>query len=228
MHAKARNKKTAYLVCQRSGFICLQLPPFVGSSFVSSFPLFSSFLSHFMCFISFPLWQLRRTKTTVLKLLRTAGLSLLLGTTKTWPRWFSSLFFFFPSADALCGDDEGDVDEGVLCWLSSRPCLCVFLLSTVSLSALSLVVFPPFLLFFLSFFFSVFFSRCSLFCFPFPFFHSNERIKKKINSLCSLRFLSTPSVLFFSFFCSLFSFSYCLPLLLFFLLLFRSVEEAYI
>jgi hypothetical protein len=38
-----------------------------------------------------------------------------------------SLFLFFPSADiALCGDDEGDGDENVLCWLSSRPCLCVF------------------------------------------------------------------------------------------------------
>ena len=100
-----------------------------------------------------------------------------------------------------------------------RQCRCRLSLS---------LFFLPFSSFFCLFFFSVFFSRCSLFCFPFPFFHSNERIKKKINSLCSLRFLFTPSVLFFSFFCSLFSFSYCLPLLLFFLLLFRSVEEAYI
>jgi len=43
-----------------------------------------------------------------------------------------SLFLFFPSADALCGDDEGDDDENVLCWLSSRPYLCVFLLLTVA------------------------------------------------------------------------------------------------
>jgi len=39
--------------------------------------------------------------------------------------WWS-LFLFFPSVDALCGDDEGDGDENVLCWLSSRPCLCFF------------------------------------------------------------------------------------------------------
>jgi hypothetical protein len=40
----------------------------------------------------------------------------------------------------------------VLCWLSSRPCLCVFLLSTVSLSALSLVTLLFFFHLFLIFF----------------------------------------------------------------------------
>ena len=88
----------------------------------------------------------------MLKLLRTAGCHCFWGQRKRWSRWFWSLFFFFPSADALCGDDEGDGDEGVLCWLSSRPCLYVFLLPIVSLSALSLVTLPSFLLFFCLFF----------------------------------------------------------------------------
>jgi len=56
--------------------------------------------------------------------------SLLLGTLKMMATPVHC-FFFLPSADALCGDDEGDGDENVLCWLSSRPCLCVFLLLTV-------------------------------------------------------------------------------------------------
>ena len=33
-----------------------------------------------------------------------------------------SFFYFLP----LHGDDEGDGNESVLCWLSSSPCLCVF------------------------------------------------------------------------------------------------------
>jgi len=36
------------------------------------------------------------------------------------------LFVFSPSADAFSRDDEDDGDEGVLCWWSCRPCLCVF------------------------------------------------------------------------------------------------------
>jgi len=42
------------------------------------------------------------------------------------PRRFWSLFVFSPSADAFSLDDEDDGDEGVLCWWSCRPCLCVF------------------------------------------------------------------------------------------------------
>jgi len=52
-------------------------------------------------------------KTTVLKLLRIADGHCFWGQRKRWPRWFWSLFFFFPSPNALCGDDEGDGDEGV-------------------------------------------------------------------------------------------------------------------
>jgi len=69
--------------------------------------------------------------------------------------WWS-LFLFFPSADALCGDDEGDDDENVQCWLSSRPCLCVFLLLTVAFCFLFSFVPLPFFLFF-SFLFPVLF-----------------------------------------------------------------------
>jgi len=77
--------------------------------------------------------------------------SLLLGTLKTMatPVLCS---FFFPSADALCGDDEGGGDENVLCWLSSRPCLCVFLLLTVAFCFLFFSRSSPFYLFLCSFF----------------------------------------------------------------------------
>jgi hypothetical protein len=87
--------------------------------------------------------------------------------------WWS-LFLFFPSVDALYGDDEGDNDENVLCWLSSRPCLCVFLLLTVAfcflcLASLSFLLVFPFSFFsVLSFLFLFFSSPFSpLFAAPF-------------------------------------------------------------
>ena len=94
---------------------------------------------------------------------------------------------FFPSADAFSWDDEDDGDEGVFCSWSCRPCLCVFLaFNSVVLMAFSALPFSRFFLFFFSRFF------CSL---PVPYgFHSNEG--KERNSLCSLHFISTPSVLF--------------------------------
>jgi len=103
---------------------------------------------------------------------------------------------FSPSADAFSQDDKDDGDEGMLCWWSCRPCLCVFLaFNSVVLMAFSALPLSCFFLFFFSRFF------CSL---PLPYgFHSNEG--KERNSLCSLHFISTPSVLFsFSFCCSLF------------------------
>jgi hypothetical protein len=92
--------------------------------------------------------------------------------------WWS-LFLFFPSVDALCGDDEGDGDENVLCWLSSRPCLCFFFCFWQWRSAFFFLSFLSFLFLpgFPSLFFLSFFSRFSLFspfffCFFFFFFRS--------------------------------------------------------
>ena len=85
--------------------------------------------------------------------------------------WWS-LFLFFPSVDALCGDDEGDGDENVLCWLSSRPCLCFFLLLTVAFcflfSFVPLLSFSAWLPF--SFFLVFLFSFFSVLSFLFLFF----------------------------------------------------------
>jgi len=151
MHAKAGNKRQlTWPASDRVffAFCCLRSQVLLMYLRSPYSPLFCLVL----CFLPLPLWWLRRTKTTVLKLLRTTGCHYFRGQQKRWPRWFWSLFFFFPSADAFCGDDEGDGDEGVLCWLSSRPCLCVFLLSTVSLSALSLVTLLFFFHLFLIFF----------------------------------------------------------------------------
>jgi len=104
---------------------------------------------------------------------------------KRWPHWFWFLFLFLSSADAFSGDDKDDGDEGMLCWWSCRPCLCVFLafdcvvpygfLCPVSL----LFLLPLFLSSFLfSFFFlssfGVFFFALSLSSF-FPFFSSPSR-----------------------------------------------------
>jgi hypothetical protein len=72
------------------------------------------------------------------------------------PRRFWSLFVFSPSADAFSRDDEGDGDEGVLCWWSCRPCLCVFL-------AFDCILLMAFSALPLSRFFLSFFSRFSLF-----------------------------------------------------------------
>jgi len=62
---------------------------------------------------------------------------------------------FSPSTDAFSRDDEDDGDEGVLCWWSCRPCLCVFLaFDSVVLMAFSALTLSRFFLFFLfSFFF---------------------------------------------------------------------------
>jgi hypothetical protein len=91
---------------------------------------------------------------------------------------FGFCFCFSPSADAFSEDDKDNGDEGVLCWWSCHPCLCVFLafdcvvpygfLCPASLSFL-LPFFLSFALF--SFFFLSSFGVFFLLS-PFPLFFS--------------------------------------------------------
>jgi len=113
------------------------------------------------------------------------------------------LYSFYPSTDAFSRDEEDDGDEGMLCWWSCRPCLCVFLafdnvvlmaFSVLPLSRFFLSFFSCFSLFFPFFFYlaSFFFHSFSLllfYCLP-SWSHSNARMKER-NSLCFLRFCFT-------------------------------------
>jgi len=161
----------------------------------------------------------------VLKLLRLASGCCFWGQRKQWPRWFWSLFVFSTSANALSGDDKDNGDEGVLCWWSCRPCLCVFL----AFDCVVLMVFSALPL-------SHFFFLSSS---PF-FFHSDERIKERTPLFpCYLHYplfsLSFPFFIFLlsPFPASFFVFSVLLPFF-FFRLSFsvfsppsRSLEGAY-
>jgi len=183
------------LRCLRSSGVllcCLLLSHF--------FSLFSSLLFPFFSVLLSFSWKLalRRTKTTGAEASALSQRLLLLGKRKRWPRWLWSLFVFSPSTDAFSRDD----DEGVLCWWSCCPCLCVFLtFDSVVLMAFSAL---PLSRFFLSFFshFSLFspFFFCLLF--PFFSFHSNEQ-----------------KLLFSAFYLHVFGFFFCsfLSVFLFFL-----------
>jgi len=73
------------------------------------------------------------------------------------PSVIFSFFLMLPLSFSYClplrGDDEGDGDESVLCWLSSRPCLCIFFCFRQCSSAL---FFPFVSLLFYALFFSLF------------------------------------------------------------------------
>jgi hypothetical protein len=138
------------------------------------------------------------------------------------------LYSFYPSVDAFSRDDEDDGDEGMLCWWSCRPCLCVFLaFDSVVLMAFSAL---PLSRFFLSFFssFSLFspFFFCLASLLFFLFFFSPPLILPAllISQQCKDEGKKLPLFSAFLF--------YCLPLLRFSCLSFvvphfRSAAEAF-
>ena len=117
---------------------------------------------------------LRQTKTTGAEASVLSQWLLLLGTAKAMATPVLVSVCFLSFANAFSRDDEGDSDENMLCWLSSRPCLCfIFLLLTVAFCFLFFFRSSPFcfylasLLFFFSRLFSlVLFFSCSPFAAP--------------------------------------------------------------
>ena len=129
---KAKTERQSLLVYGFSFFLCF-LPFFFSSSVPSSVFSFSPSL----------VTEMDEDNSTAAS--AHSRWSLLLGTLKTMATPVLCSFSFLL---ALCGDDEGDGDENVLCWLSSHPCLCVFsafdsgvLLSSFFLSFLSFFLF---------------------------------------------------------------------------------------
>lgn len=180
MHAKAGNKRQltwsagdalfSVLRCLRSSGVllcCLPLSPF--------FSLFSSLLFPFFSVLLSFSWKLALRRTDEDDRCWSFCAQPMVAASRDSetdrPRRFWSLFVFSPSADAFSRDDEDDGDEGVLCWWSCRPCLCVFPCfrqypSYVFLCPASL----SFLLVFLFSFFSVLSFLFLFFCSPFCFF----------------------------------------------------------
>jgi len=192
MHAKAGNKRQLTwstgdalfsvlrcLVCWRCPFFSPPLPAFVWrspvllASFSFLLPVFFSSLS----LLLYPAFLFLKAGTETDEDDRCWSFCAQPIVAASWdsetdrPRRFWSLFVFSPSADAFSRDDEDDGDEGVLCWWSCHPCLCVFpcfrqypsygFLCPASLS---------FLLVFLFSFFSVLSFLFLFFCSPFCFF----------------------------------------------------------